>query len=109
MEILMLRMCKPIFRTGKTVVVDSGFYVLKVITEIEAKYVYAGSLIVNQHYWLKGVTEDLVDTHFQDEEVGDVYMLKSKTQDKKMFHTFFMKEPDYVMKMMEIWITLYRL
>ena len=39
MKILMLRMCKPIFGIEKAVVLDSGFYVAKGITDLEAKVV----------------------------------------------------------------------
>ena len=68
----MLRMCRPIFGTGKAVVLESGFCVAKAITELEAKGVYDGSMIKKRSYWPKGVPGYLIDTHFQDKEVGDV-------------------------------------
>ena len=46
---LMLRMCRPTFGSGKSVVLDSGFYVAKGITEIKSKGVYAEALIKKRH------------------------------------------------------------
>ena len=44
----MLRMCRPIFGSGKDVVLDSRFCVAKIITELGAKGVYAGYTVKNQ-------------------------------------------------------------
>ena len=49
----MLRVCRPIFRSGKAVSLDSIFCVAKGITDLEAKGVYVEALIKNQHYWPK--------------------------------------------------------
>ena len=62
----MLRMCGPIFGTGESVVLESGFWVYKVITDLKDKVLYTGALIMKWCYWLEGVTGDLMDTHFQD-------------------------------------------
>ena len=67
----MLRICRPIFGSGE-VVFYSGFCVTKVITELKAQCVYAVALIKKRRYWPKGVTGDLIDTHFEDKEVSDV-------------------------------------
>ena len=69
---LMLRMCKPIFGSRKAVVLDSGFCVAKGITDLEAKVVYAAYLIKKWCYCPKGFPGDLIDTQFEDKEVGDV-------------------------------------
>ena len=58
---LMLRMCKPIFSTGKCVVLDSGFCVSKGITALLEFGVYAAALINNQKYWPKGVPGDAIE------------------------------------------------
>ena len=42
---LMLRVCKTIFGTGKDVVLDNGFFVVKGILELKSKGVYEGALI----------------------------------------------------------------
>ena len=81
---LMLRMCRPIFRTGKDVVLDSGFCVSKGIKEIETKGVYVGDLTKKQCYQPKGVPGDIIDTQSQYKEVGDVRILEARTQDTKL-------------------------
>ena len=99
-------MCRPIFVSGEAVVLDSRFCVAKGITEIEAKYFYAVALIKNRRYWLKGVPGDLIDTHFEDKDVGDDLIKEERTEDNKLFVIFSMKGPYYVMNMMVIWMTL---
>ena len=60
----MLRMCRPIFVSGKAVILESRFCVTKGITELEVKGVYAAYLIKKRRYWPKGVPGELVDTNF---------------------------------------------
>ena len=103
---LMLRMCQPIFGTGKAVVLDSGFCVAKGIVALEAKGVFAGALIKKRRYWPKGVPGALIDEHFENMEVGDVDMVMAATEEGKPFKIFCFKEPDYVMKIMASWMTL---
>ena len=68
-------MCRPIFGLGNAIVLDSGFCDAQGITELEAKGVYEAALVKKWCYWPKGVPGDLVDTHFEDKEVGDVGMI----------------------------------
>ena len=42
---LLLTMCKPLYSTGKVVMLDSGFCVLRGIIELRKKGVFAGALI----------------------------------------------------------------
>ena len=58
---LMLRMCEPIFSTGKCVVIDSGFCVSKGVTALLDFGVYAAALIKKQKYWPKGVPGDSIE------------------------------------------------
>ena len=99
-------MCRPIFVSGDDVVLDSVFCVTKVIADIEAKGFYAAALIKKRRYWPKGVPGDLLDTHFEDKEFGDVGIIEARNEDNKLFKVFFMKDPDYVMKIMVSWRTL---
>ena len=46
----MLRMCRYIFVSDKSVLLDSGFFVAKVNTELEAKGVYVIAPIKNWCY-----------------------------------------------------------
>ena len=81
-------------------------FVLPIVLPIYNKYVYVGYLIKNQCYWPKVVTGDLINNHFEDKEYGDVGMLEVRTEDNKLLQIFFMKYPDYVMKIKASWMTL---
>ena len=85
----MLRMCRPIFRSRKSVVLHSVFCVAKGITELEAKGVYTVALIKKRRYWPKGVPCDLIGTKFEDKEVGDVGMIEASTEYNKLFKMFY--------------------
>ena len=50
---LILNMSRPIFGSGKSVVLGSVFFVAKGITELEAKGFYAAALIKKRCYWPK--------------------------------------------------------
>ena len=69
---LMLRMCEPIFSTGKCVVLDSGFCVSKGITSLLEFGFYAAALIKKRKYWPKGVPRDAIDKYFDDKDVTHV-------------------------------------
>ena len=88
------------------VVLNSEFCAAKVITEFEYKGVYVSALIKKRSYLPTGVPGDLIDTHFEDREVDDVGIIEARTEDNKLFKIFCMKEPYYVMKIMESWMTL---
>ena len=103
---LMLRMCRPIFGSGKDVVLETGFFFAKGFSEIEAKDVYESALIKKRRYWPKVVPGDLIDNHFEDKQVGDFGMIEESTEDNKLFKIFCMKEPDFVMKIMVSWMKL---
>ena len=65
------------------VVLGSDFFVAKGITDIEVKGVHEVFLIKKRSYYPKGVIGYPIDTHFQYKEVGDVEIIKSRTQDNK--------------------------
>ena len=52
---LMLRCTKPLHGTGKVVVLDSGFCVLKGVVELKKRGVFAAALIKKRRYWPKYV------------------------------------------------------
>ena len=85
---LMLRICRPIFGSGKAVVFDSGMCVAKVITELKSKIFHAETMIKKRRYWTKGVPGGLVYTHFEDKEVGYFGMVEVMTEDNKLFKYF---------------------
>ena len=51
----MLRRIKPLHGTGKVVVLDSGFCVLKGVIELKKRGVFAAALIKKRRYWPKYV------------------------------------------------------
>ena len=51
-------------------VLDSGFFVLEGLVELRKFGVFAGSLINKWSYWSKHIKGDMIDTPFQDKEVG---------------------------------------
>ena len=67
---LMLRVCKPLWFSGKVVIMDSGFCVLQGIVELKKKGVYATALIKKRRYWPKYVPGDSIIQHFQEKDVG---------------------------------------
>ena len=99
-------MCRPKLGQGKDVVLDVGFCVAKGITDLEAKVIYVAALIKKRRYLPRAVPGYLIDTHFEDKEVGDFGMIEARYEGNKLFKIFCMKEPDYVMKIMVIWMTL---
>ena len=76
----MLRMCKPIFSTGKCFLLDSGFFVSKGVTTLLEFGVYASALIKKRKLWPKGVTGDAIDQYFADKDATYVDMMEAITE-----------------------------
>lgn len=98
---LLLRMLSNVFWTGKYVVLDSGFCVLKAIIELRKMGVFACALIKKRMCWPIGVPGDAMQRRFDRPEVrvGDVDAISGKLDDVP-YYLWGMKEPDYVMMMM---------
>jgi hypothetical protein len=98
---LLLRMLKLYFHTGKYVVLDSGFCVLKGIIKLREMGLFACALIKKRQSWPVGVPGDAMQARFDRSgvNVGDVDAV-SGTQDGVPYNLWGMKEPDYVMRMM---------
>jgi hypothetical protein len=101
---LMWRMCKPLFHSGKVVILDSGFCVLQGIIELKKVGVFAAALIKKRRYWPKHVDGDGINTHFADKPIGYSDALPG-VLDGVRFNLFCMKEPDYVMMLMSTYGT----
>ena len=69
---LMVRTTKPLWGTGKVVVVDSGLCVLEGLISMVQKGVFGSALINNQCYWPNGVPSEKILRHMQNKEVGYV-------------------------------------
>ena len=102
---LLLQMTKNIWNTGRLIILDSGFCVLKGIVELQQHGLYASALIKKRHYWPKFIRGDEIKQHFLDKAVGSVDAWPGKL-DGVPFYVFSMKEPDYVMNMMSTYGTL---
>ena len=101
---LLLRLTTPIWHQARTVILDSGFCVLKGIIELKKKGVYAGALIKKRRYWPKHIRGDDIREHFANKEVGDTNSWKGNLEGVP-FHVYAMKEPDYVMSIMSTYGT----
>ena len=55
-----MRMKKPLFFTGKAVVMDSGFYVLKGLLGMLSHGVYGTTVIKKRRYWPKYCKGDAI-------------------------------------------------
>ncbi len=96
---LLLRLLKPVFHTGRYVVLDSGFCVLKAIVALKKKGVFAGALIKKRRYWPTHVPGQHILEYFNDRIVGSVDAVSGLLDDVK-YTIWCMKEPDYVMQIM---------
>ncbi len=96
---LLLRMLQKYFSTGRYVVLDSGFCVLKGLVELKKEGIFAGALIKKRRYWPSLVPGEAIQSHFECKDVGDTDVLSGKLSGVEYF-IWGMKEPDYVMKIM---------
>jgi Transposase IS4 len=96
---LLLRLTKRIWSTGKIVVLDSGFCVLKGIIELRQRGVFAAAVIKKRRYWPKYIPGEQIQQHFAGQEVGSVDALGG-TLDGVPFHVFCMKDDGYVTMLM---------
>ena len=101
---LLLRVLEPLFAKGMTVILDSGFCVLKGIIELKKQGVYASALIKKRKYWPKHIKGDDIKAHFDGKDVGDCDSWKG-VMEEVPFHVYAMKEPDYVMSLMSTYGT----
>lgn len=92
---LVLRMTEPLHYTGKIVVMDSGFCVLRGLLEMEKKGVYGHALVKKRRYWPTHVDGDAINAHFADKDVGTTDGMNVTWEGRKLM-LFGMKEPEYV-------------
>ena len=102
---LLLRLCEPLFATGKVVVLDSGFSVLQALIELRKKGVFAAAVAKKRRYWPKFVPGNLIIKKMKDAAIGSVQVVQGKL-DGVGYNLFCMREPDYVMKLMSTYGTL---
>ena len=54
---LMLRITRALWSSGKAVIMDSGFYVLRGLLDMRKRGVYGNVLIKKRCYWPRGFME----------------------------------------------------
>ena len=96
---LLLRLTDSIAYSGRVVIMDSGFCVLKALIKLASVGVFASAVIKKRRYWPKNIAGDAMDTHFEGNEVGTTDSLPG-ILDGVPFRVYCMKEEDYVMKLM---------
>ena len=68
----MVRMIKPLWGTGRAVVMEIGFYVLELLISMVEKVFLGSALINKRRYWPKGVPAEWILRYTQNKEIGDV-------------------------------------
>jgi hypothetical protein len=96
---LLLRLTESIHHSGRVVIMDSGFCELQALVKLASFGVYSSAVIKKRRYWPKYIDGGEIDSHFDFKEVGKTDSLPG-TLDGTNFKVFFMKEEDYVMKLM---------
>ena len=62
---LVLRLTRALCITGKAVIMDSGFCVLKRLSEMRKRGFYGSALIKNMCYWPRGVYGNAINDYFR--------------------------------------------
>ena len=60
---IMLRLTRALWSTGKSMIMDIGFFVLKGLLEIRKRGVYGCALIKKRRYWPMGVYVDSINDY----------------------------------------------
>ena len=95
---LLLHMMKSYFATGRYVILDSGFRVLKGLINLRKKDVFACAVINKRIYWPAMVPGKDMEDHFWELEVGETDAIQG-TVDGGTYNLWWIKEPNYVMRM----------
>jgi hypothetical protein len=66
---LLMRLTESIHHSGRVVIMDSGFCVLKALTKLVSVGVYSSAVIKKRRYWPKYVKGNEIDARFRDSEV----------------------------------------
>ena len=85
---LLLRLCKPLYTTGKVVILDSGFCVLKAMIKLRMKGVFAAAVIKKRRYWPRYIKGDAINEHMEDLEVGECDCVCGNMESIK-YHVFY--------------------
>jgi hypothetical protein len=98
---LLMRMLSSYFATGRYVVLDSGFCVLKGLIELKKVGLFACAVIKKRRYWPAYVPGEAINAKVTELGlgVGEWLAISGKLSGEDYF-LWALKEPSYVMKMM---------
>ena len=96
---IMLRLTRALWSTGKAMIMDSCFCVLKGLLEMRKRGVYGSTLIKKRRYWPRGVSGDAINDYFRSKYTGGLGCLSGEWDDTE-FNIFVLMEPDYNIMMM---------
>ncbi|KAL7471616.1 hypothetical protein ACHAXS_011951, partial [Conticribra weissflogii] len=97
---LMIRMTKPIHKSGKIVTMDSGFSVTRGIIAMKEKGVYGQALIKKRgRGWPKFIPGDEIDIYFSNKPIGHIATLNLQV-DETQLRVHCQKDDGYVTKIM---------
>ena len=102
---LLLRLCQHLYSSGKIVVLDSGFCVLRALIELRKVGVLATAIIKKRRYWPRYIFGEEIEKHMEGETVGTTDVAAGLLEGVK-YNIFALREEDYVMKMMATYGTL---
>jgi Transposase IS4 len=102
---LLLRLTKELWGTGKVVVLDSGFCVLKALCELRKVGVFAAAVIKKRRYWPKHKPGEVIKEHFAGTTLGHADAITG-TLDSVPFNIFAMQDVGYVTMFMSTYGTL---
>ena len=91
---LLLRLTRPIHTSGRCVILDSGFCVLKGLIELRKRGVFASALIKKRRYWPRYVDGNAINAHMAGKPLGAVDALPGQ-MDNVPFNIFVMKDVEH--------------
>ena len=96
---LLSPMRKSYFPTGRYVIIDSGFYILKGLINLSKKGIFACTVIKKIRNWPNMVPDKETEDHFGGVEMGDTDTIQVEV-DYVIYNLWGMKGPNYVMREM---------
>ena len=96
---LLLRTMKSYFDTGRYVILDSDFCVLKGSIQFSKKGIFAFAFANKRRYWPYVVPGKDMEDHFGGVGVRETYVIQG-TADDVIYNLWGAKEPNYVVGMM---------
>jgi hypothetical protein len=91
---LLLRLTESIAHSGRVVIMDSEFSVLKKLIKLASVGVFASAVIKNRRYWPTYIDGGAIDSHFEVKDIGTTDSLPG-LMDGEQFRIYCMKEEDY--------------